>query len=950
MPSERLNVTTNGQYCDDAGNIVCLRGVNFDASIKNPAYPKNTNTHTPLCESNTFYSSTFDGISYVDHPFPVKDTKIHINRLKSLGYNSIRFPFTWEALEHEGPGKYDYKYMDYVIEVLREINNCNGMYVYLDPHQDVWSRFTGGSGAPLWTLYAAGFEPTRFAQTEAAILHNFYIDPKTGKEYLNNKFPKMLWPTNYTRLACQTMYTLFFAGKEFAPKCIINDMNIQDFLQQSFVKAIMTFYNRIKSKAPELITDNCLIGLETLNEPNQGYVGERDLGIVPKERSLKLDSTPTAFQSFMLGEGYQCIMDKYEITVFGPSKNKTKTVDPKGMKAWMTEEERDKIDKRMNWTRSPEWKANTCIWRLHGVWKKSNSEKQQPILLKSDYFTKLPSNPSVVTNEKYFINNFLLEYFRYTHREFRKLDDTSFLIIQPPVMREPPLLKGDSELMDGRIILACHFYDGMSLMYKSWNTHYNVDTFGIIRGKYSNPAFSVVLGEANIRKSLRKQLHEMNEDAKNFVGKDVPVLFTETGMPFDMNDKQAYTDGNYSAQISALDALHYALEGNNISYSLWCYCNENSHEWGDNWNNEDFSIWSQDDKRMKRKYDEIKKLSPRTKEDSKQEKKMQKKIAAYKKSEQKVQYARESGRPLSHKKEKTNSAPPHVSTISSAHNNTTTSTFSNSDPKSFDSSSSSSSRKQNKTTQSAKTDSGYSMWDAVAVANEEDTKLHKEKGDQESTDSEVPVTKSRVLNGSTNESAISLSNDTIASMMDKKNITTSKANAIPTTSDLGLMYPPCNKTSELDLEGFRALGAILRPYPMKMHGLFLYAEFDLLTKTYVLEVNGYTDLGKDPLLTQTRPSSGNQDNNNGRQILSHCATQAPTPPPSVVASKEPTYIYLPNIHFPINEMIIQASGFFTYDSDYQVLKWYHYAGPQTIRISIGHSKLSPSNNEMCTIM
>jgi len=70
-------------------------------------------------------------------------------------------------------------------------------------------QLSGGSGAPGWTLELAGLDPRKFRATQAAIVHNTWGD---GTE----PFPKMVWPTNYGKYACATMFTLFFGGNTYA--------------------------------------------------------------------------------------------------------------------------------------------------------------------------------------------------------------------------------------------------------------------------------------------------------------------------------------------------------------------------------------------------------------------------------------------------------------------------------------------------------------------------------------------------------------------------------------------------------------------------------------------------------------------------------------------------------------------------------------------------------------
>lgn len=730
---EKISISSKGEFVDTRGRVVQLRGVNFDPSIKYPNSPKIT-THAPL--DNSFWDTAGE-VSFVGHPIKLEELEEHINRLKSLGYNTVRFCFSWEALEHEGPEQYDFEYLEYIRKVISKIYELGDMYVYLDPHQDVWSRFTGGSGAPLWTLFCAGFNPKRFAPSQACILHNEYIDKSTGEAA--RPYPKMFWPTNYYRLACQTMFTLFFGGKKFAPKCIINGVNIQDYLQSCFNNAVFTLYEYLLKNSPELFEGNCILGIETMNEPNEGYIGYVDLSAIPSDRDLKVGPTPTAFQSFLTGEGFETVVDTYSITIAGPKKVGTSTINPRGESAWMTNAERDEYDKQYDWVRGEEWLPG-CIWRLHNVWDVVNGH---PRLLDRKYFSR--NN----VNMKFFMNNMFISFFEGFRNSFRTLDTERFIFLQNPVFQRPPELKG-SPLIDNNTVFSTHFYDGMSLMFKTWNKIYNVDTLGIVRGKYFNPVLSLVLGEQNIKKSFRKQLNLIAIEAREVLGDHVPIVFSEIGMPFDMDDKLAYKTGHYKSQTSAMDAIGYALESNNFSFSLWCYCTQNCHEWGDQWNNEDFSVWSPDD--MKRRSIKVE--------------------------------------------------VPHLGSAS--------------------------------------------------VSLEEIATFTARSTDSSST------------------------------------------------------YKTAMDTITFDYSGFRALEAILRPYPMKISGSFLSAKFDPYNGTYELHVHGHA------------------------------------------GPKNTTFVFLPAYHFKIDSVVMRSSsGHFAYDPDKQILQWNHEPGSQYLLVSTLESS---EGDDACSLM
>lgn len=103
------------------------------------------------------------------------------------------------------------------------------------------------------------------------------------------------------------------------------------------------------------------------------------------------------------------------------------------------------------------------------------------------------------------------------------------------------------------------------------NRLYNVDVIGVLRGKYWGPAFAVKIGETAIRNCLRDQLKFLRDESLRYMGNH-PMIFTEIGIPYDMDDKYAYKTGDYSSQIRAMDANHFALEGSTSNgFSLWLY-------------------------------------------------------------------------------------------------------------------------------------------------------------------------------------------------------------------------------------------------------------------------------------------------------------------------------------------------------------------------------------------
>lgn len=99
---------------------------------------------------------------------------------------------------------------------------------------------------------------------------------------------------------------------------------------------------------------------------------------------------------------------------------------------------------------------------------------------------------------------------------------------------------------------------------------WNVDVFGVLRGKYFSPAFAVKIGERAIRNCFRGELAAIQQEGLDYMGEH-PCIIGELGIPYDMNNSAAYKFGDYSSQTSAMDANHFAVEGSKVNYTLWNY-------------------------------------------------------------------------------------------------------------------------------------------------------------------------------------------------------------------------------------------------------------------------------------------------------------------------------------------------------------------------------------------
>ena len=517
----------DAQLKDEAGRTRILRGVNLGGSSKVPFSPDGASYRR-----EGFFEHR--AVSFVGRPFPLAEADEHFQRLAAWGLTCLRLIVTWEALEHAGPGQHDEEYLDYLVEIVRRAGE-HGMLVFIDAHQDVWSRFSGGDGAPGWTFEAAGLDITKFQQTGAAIVHATHGDP----------FPRMIWPTNGWKLAAATMYTLFFGGDDFAPGLRVDGEPIQSYLQRHYLGALRRLAARLRV-FPHVI------GYDVFNEPMPGLIGNRALH--RPASPLTQGERPSPFEMLLLGAGHPQAVEQW-VWELRPRRVGRRTVNPGAVSAWLPGRE--------------------CVWRSEGVW--DLAADGQPRLLRPQHFCYVRGRFVQFTRDYWrpFCNRFAAA--------IREEHPGALIFVQPEYGGEGPAWGPDDA---PGIVYAPHWYDLVTLFVKRYLPGLALDLTR--RG----PVFGIGAVERHFAQELRAHVRYGAEQMGG-----APTLIGEFGIPFDLNNRTAFSSGNFGLAERAMARSFRALDDALASGTLWNYTADNSNARGDLWNDEDLSLYSADQRR-----------------------------------------------------------------------------------------------------------------------------------------------------------------------------------------------------------------------------------------------------------------------------------------------------------------------------------------------------------------
>ena len=538
-------------FVDERDRKVLLRGVNLGGDCKVP-YPDG-GTHVPSDFSD------HREVSFVGRPFPLDEAKEHLSRLRSWGVNVLRLLATWEAVEHRGPGEYDTEYLDYYAEVCRLAGEY-GMYVFVDFHQDVWSRMSGGDGAPAWIFETVGLDFTKFHRADAAIVmqHAYdYDDPRPRQE---DNYPTMCWGSNMNYPVNGIMWTLFFGGRDFAPRFVVDGKNIQDYMQEHYLGCLREVALRVKDMPH-------VIGFDTLNEPNPGWIEKfLDSTYIKLEKGRDIIGVvwePIACLFSSHGNPVTMPVTKTRIFPPGLVVYERRVMNEGGVSIWLPD--------------------RTDPFQEAGAWRMTDDGYE---IVKNDFFR------TVGGRDIDFGRDYLAPFFHRVAETVREIrSDWMMFVERPP--EDIYHKQGIPADVPENSVNSTHWYDVVTLGLKRFLGWATFDYFD------KRP----VLGLSGIERMYRRQLGLINEASRNISG-GVPSLVGEFGIPFDLAGGKAYrrwVKGERSSKIwkshvTALDAMYNALDALMLNATLWNYTASNSNDLriGDGWNQEDLSVYSSD--------------------------------------------------------------------------------------------------------------------------------------------------------------------------------------------------------------------------------------------------------------------------------------------------------------------------------------------------------------------
>ncbi|MFX1441710.1 MAG: hypothetical protein ACFFFD_15830, partial [Promethearchaeota archaeon] len=275
---------------------------------------------------------------------------------------------------------------------------------------------------------------------------------------------------------------------------------------------------------------------------------DRDLGEVLGHAFTPIDAMLTA-------SGYSREIPYREVKRLGIKETRRDIINPNGVSVWLD--------------------ASKDIWKNEGVW--ALDDAGLPHIQRNEHFRGTD-----------FYQDHLSPLIISYAESIREVFPEAMVFVQAPF---EPILKG--QVRDFKVppnaVHAPHWYDVATMGMKRFMGKASYD---IMKG-------STVIGGGRIRKMFAEQLEALKSFTPRIMG-EAPTVIGEFGLCFDLEKKKAYEQFQkepalaWKTHIQALNTYYNSLDRNLLHAFHWNYTPDNDNTWGDQWNLEDFSIFSRD--------------------------------------------------------------------------------------------------------------------------------------------------------------------------------------------------------------------------------------------------------------------------------------------------------------------------------------------------------------------
>jgi hypothetical protein len=228
------------------------------------------------------------------------------------------------------------------------------------------------------------------------------------------------------------------------------------------------------------------------------------------------------------------------------------------------------------------WGPLGCVWRRSGVWDVVDGV---PTLLRPNHFE--------LKKDQTFVNEFMVPLWKTMKTAISMQQSQPLLMFaEPPIDFDDPT-KHDVPILSENVgwVYAPHWYEIVGLVAKSYCSWLGIGQWqwSIWAQLTGKPIVGPLIGRENIVAGYTATFAELAHTGTAMGG---PTLIGETGIAMDMMGKSAFATGDWASHIDALDNTIRAMDNNLLSFTLWNYSPQNDNDHGDQWNDEDLSLYS----------------------------------------------------------------------------------------------------------------------------------------------------------------------------------------------------------------------------------------------------------------------------------------------------------------------------------------------------------------------